>query len=198
MIGTTPIPSVLRPTLRQSAQSGRVGSFQQHHCTLMVGRKPGDHSVGLFGIMRPLHHRRVGGNRLAACAMASASASNASSEVLRPSQARPHRPRRRICRRPHAGDAHPVRAPACSENRYSERLLLAPACQRDRPSSPAFMESGLALNESSISVNDVSGLVTVDTAMRCGLMLVTSDRPEPRRQSACPTSSPPWLRQARS
>ena len=32
----------------------------------MVGRKPGDHSVGLFGIMRPLHHRRVGGNRLAA------------------------------------------------------------------------------------------------------------------------------------
>lgn len=40
------------------------------------------------------------------------------------------------------------------------------------------MESGLALNESSISVNDVSGLVTVDTAIRCGLMLVTSDRPE--------------------
>lgn len=31
----------------------------------MVGRKPGDHSVGLFGIMRPLHHRRVGSNRLA-------------------------------------------------------------------------------------------------------------------------------------
>lgn len=59
MIGTTPIPSVLRPTLRQSAQSGRVGSFQQHHCTLMVGRKPGDHSVGLFGIMRQIGRAHV-------------------------------------------------------------------------------------------------------------------------------------------
>ena len=172
MIGTTPIPSVLRPTLRQSAQSGRVGSFQQHHCTLMVGRKPGDHSVGLFGIMRPLHHRRVGGNRLAALRHGLGkrvqrlvgmlptvtSASAPPSTAYLPTSS---------CRRCSSGPSSSM-APRTA---ILNGCCSAPACQRDRPSSPAFMESGLALNESSISVNDVSGLVTVDTAMRCGLML---------------------------
>ena len=55
-----------------------------------------------------------------------------------------------------------------SENRYSERLLLGAGMPARQAIESGLMESGLALNESSISVNDVSGLVMVDTAMRCG------------------------------
>ena len=212
VVGTTPIPSAVRPTLRQGAQARtRPDPFEQHHRALMVGpaRARVTKRVGLIGVVPP-NAPSGGSPSLSSRRLPPRHRHGGSQRVEMPRRkslptvddARPHAPARpRISPTPSCS-ADARHRPSSS---MAPRTAIRNGCcsdrhaERDRPSSPAFMESGLALNESSISVNDVSGFGDGGHrhAMRADARHVGQAGGH-SRQSACPTSSPPWLRQARS
>ena len=65
--------------------------------------------------------------------------------------------------------------------------VCSPAPHAIRPSRPARIESGFALNESSIRVKEAPPRSTVDTAMRWGLMRVRPSSTSPMRAGGMPS-----------
>ena len=163
-----PLSSIVAP----GAQARGVRPLQQHNRVVMVSGKSSDQGVGLIDVVNPMHLRRVAVTVVTPLPRALRKGGSQRVEMLVI-----------VAHRDDGVDGQAGRVLAdasCSADSSPPSSSIAPSTairygssperHRASPSRPARMESGLALNESSISVKDIPPRRTVDTAMRCGLM----------------------------